>query len=190
MFIRTCFIVFSVLCFGCTENGLSNFEVDLSAPGPVVQVVPPAVNFGAVGEGDEAVRTVLVTNQGQGELHIQHLEIEGVSFSLVDERTSFRLPPTASVEVEVRFSPDDAVSSEGSLIVVSNDPASPGVVVPLDGEGAIPKLAINPDPFDFGLEYIGCETEQRIELRNVGKETLVIDDIVYDGASSLSVTKS
>lgn len=191
MLYRALFLFFAMGLFGCSENNLSGFEHDVSAPGPAIQVDPPLLDFGSLANGESAVRTVTVTNVGKDELHVEKLEMRGMeSFTLLEEESSYRLPPGAHRNMDVIFTPSEPELNEGTLIVFSNDASAWGVEVPLIGDGAIPELEINPDPHDFGFEYIGCQTEQAIELHNVGGDELIIDQIEYDGDKSLWLKKS
>lgn len=182
MFFRTCFLVVLVWVLGCSEHQVLGVDHDVSAPGAAIQVEPPILSFGSLPKGEESAMIVTVTNVGKSELHVERLEMRGMaSFTLQEEDTSFRLPPGAFKELVVSFRPEEPKGNDGILIVFSDDPSNWAVEVPLQGDGAIPELSINPDPHDFGFEYIGCNTEQSIDLSNVGGDELVIDEITYEG---------
>jgi hypothetical protein len=68
----------------------------------------------------------------------------------------------------------------GWLKVFSNDASDPAVESTLIGYGAVPELAIDPEVYDFGIDYIGCGNGQDFTLSNVGTDELVIDGIRYE----------
>ena len=190
MFFRTLFLVCVAGSFGCSDHHVSGYEHDMSAPGAAIEVVPPLLDFGSLPNDESTVMTVTITNVGKNELEIQQLEMRGMdSFTMLEDELAFRLPPGAFKDVEIAFSPSVPEGNDGTLVVFSNDPSNWAVEVPLVGDGAIPELEINPDPHDFGFEYIGCDIEQKVELRNVGGDELIIDDVQYDGDSALWLGK-
>ena len=184
-------VLFAMVWTGCSDQQFSGLGSGVSAPGPEISVNPPSLDFGALREGEELVLTLQVTNVGKSELDVEQIEMRGMaSFTLLSADLNFRLPPGASKDVDVAFSPFEAPPNDGSVVFFSNDPARWAVEVPLVGEGAIPQLQIDPEPYDYGPEYIGCDETESFELRNVGGEDLVIDDIQYSGPAAFWLERS
>lgn len=189
MLFRTGFAVLALGVMGCSEHEVWGIDHDVSAPGAMIEVVPSVLDFGSLPQGKASEKWVTVTNVGKNELVVEDLRISGLSsFVLLDEEPSFRLPPGAFKDIALRFTPEQPKDNTGLLTVYSNDPAQWAVEVPLLGDGAIAELQINPNPMDFGYEYIGCTDEQNVELRNVGGDELIIQDIEYTGDATLAVS--
>lgn len=153
--------------------------------GPQIQVDPEVIDFGSAGRDETFVETFTVTNVGLSDLEVSGIELGGTSTSFTiltpAEDLAFVLPPTASEEIEVAFTPLGANEQHGQAIVVSDDEDTPRVTVDLYGEGLIPDLLIDPNPYDFGDAYIGCMHRGDIDLINVGYDTLTVDGVELSG---------
>lgn len=156
------------------------------AQGPVIEVTPPEVDFGALAAGEVATGTFTVANIGPEEsiLQVSDIRIMGPSegFTLLSEETSHSLHGgVPGVEFEVAFSPMGANEQRSEAIVDSNDEATPHKSVKLLGEGLVPELEIDPDPLDMGTTYVGCTRSNQLTLTNIGTDTLVVDSLTQTG---------
>ncbi|MFH1469033.1 MAG: choice-of-anchor D domain-containing protein [Pseudomonadota bacterium] len=175
-----------VLAMGCVPEQSFTPNVDGSdGYGPQIQVDPEVIEFGAAGREETVVETFTVTNVGTGELDVEGIELGGTSTSFTiltpEEDLHFLLPGSASKDIEVAFTPLGAHEQHAQAIVSSNDADSARVTVDLYGEGLVPDLQIDPDPYDFGESYIGCAREGLFTLTNVGYDDLTIDTITLSG---------
>ena len=171
----------------CSENSFHS-TTDGSELGPEIEVDPLRLDFGTAAKGEEIVATFNVTNVGSTDLHVEGIELEGGSFAILTEALDFMLPPGASQPIDVAFHPMAANEQLGWATVFSDDASDPAVEVDLIGFGAVPELQIEPDPYDFGVDYIGCGNGHEFELTNVGTDDLVIDAIAYDSDGQLVLT--
>jgi len=126
-------------------------------------------------------------DDSDGKLDIVELienEITFLSFSwLSAEPTSGTIPADDSVFVEVTF---DATGLNGGdyyadIIINSNDPDEPEVVVPshLHVTGA-PDIVVSTDTLDYGIVFTGYSSSDTLVIANEGTDLLTVSDIVSD----------
>lgn len=171
----------------CSENGFVH-TTDGSDLGPEIEVDPLRLDFGTATEGEEILHTFNVKNVGSTDLHVEGIELEGGSFAILTQALDFMLPPGATQPIEVAFYPIGANEQLGWATVFSNDASDPAVEVDLIGFGAVPELVIDPDPYDFGVDYIGCGNGHEFALTNAGTDDLVIEAIAYESDGQLVMT--
>ncbi|MBE0596390.1 MAG: S8 family serine peptidase, partial [Desulfuromonadales bacterium] len=103
--------------------------------------VPPAddqqLDFGHLPPGTSAVRTVTVSNLGQGLLRITGLGAVPPPFSMVTDNCSGSAPLAAggSCTFSLRFAPQEYRSFAAELVITSDDPEQLSVVFQLAGHG-------------------------------------------------------
>ncbi|RME28059.1 MAG: VWA domain-containing protein [Deltaproteobacteria bacterium] len=169
---------------GCSDHSFTAAGGDGDPSAPAIEVSPTFVDFGTLGQDDEPiVRSFTITSVGGIDLVVDGIEMMGDagSFTILSDPTHFTLPPGASQDIEVAFSPLGAYQQMGQSVITSNDPDTPQALVELTGEGAVPELLIQPDPVDFGETWVGCDDELDVYLSNVGTDDLVITDLHYEG---------
>lgn len=171
---------------GCSEQSFTPKAEDDNASGQLIEVSPLLLEYDVLSDGEEQTRSFTVTNIGTAELSVSDIEITGSeSFLLLSPDTEFALPPGASSEFDVLFTPLEADENYGSATVYSDDPENEQVVVQLVGTGAVPELMIDPDPYDFGVDYVGCGYGNEFILSNVGTDPLVIDAVDYSATNGM-----
>ncbi len=175
-----CLVTMTAACNDYTLSGTGDHR---GAGEPEIMVDPERVEFGAVGDGETVIESFVISNIGDGDLELDSLEIgaQNGSFTILTVDWTSVLPVGASQEIEVAFSPMGANEQLANAIIASNDPIVPQAKVELVGEGAVPELRIDPDPYDMGSTYVGCPNVGAIDLVNVGSDTLLITDIEYSG---------
>jgi hypothetical protein len=175
---------------GCSENGLGSVIGDDLGLDPDIVVEPAQVEFGTLRSDEEATEILTIRNVGEDVLHLDGVEIDGASFTLIgDADLPDRLEPEEGAAFQVRFSPMGANQQLGAVFVTSDDPDSPRLSVPLSGDGAVPELRITPADHDFGTLFVGCEGDVALELENVGVEDLTVDAIsLVDDAGAYALT--
>lgn len=172
------------LAVACSDQGFNVAGDPVDGNVPAMLVEPARIDFGTLGQADEAlVKTFTIKSVGATDLTVDGVELLGDagSFTILSEQTSFVLPPGTSQEIEVAFSPLGAYDQMGQAIVSSDDPLNPEALVELLGAGAVPELAIQPDPVSFGTGYIGCTEDTDVYLSNVGNDVLIVTSIGYEG---------
>ena len=173
------FLFIALLC-GCSEHGFVPSNGIDDGFGPDIEVSPSKLEYGTLSMGVTEVKTFTVTNVGNEELIVDNMVLNGGSFTMVDEELSFNLPPDGWNEFDVIFTPMQAHENYGDITVFSNDVDDPAEVVTLIGDGAVPELSIYPNPYDYGIDYVGCGYSNLFTLTNVGTEDLIISNITYE----------
>ena len=167
---------------GCSDQ---EFRADNEAlaGGPEIEVDPPLIDFGQLGRGDVATEAFTIYSVGTGDLNITDIRLgqDRGNYSILAEATNFFLPPGASTEIQVSFTPIDDQEQIDLVVVESDALNAPRASVDLIGLGAVPELEISPAEYDFGEVFIGCDRAVDVTLTNVGSDTLVIQDIQADG---------
>lgn len=190
------FVLPLLLLVACgSENKLGHVDDYGGADGPIIDVTPDNLDFGALGDGEVATMTFTVSNVGpEGSLlNVSGIDLTGTgveSFTILTDPLDFSLEAGgAGQDIDVAFTPLGA-SVTAQAIVHSDDTATPNSAVDLMGAGTVPELLINPDPLDMGTTYIGCDKENVVTLTNVGTDTLDISDISESGAGGTIVISS
>ena len=192
-FLKPPIFLLLALPLGCNEYKLVENDdlqgVDEDEGVPDIAVDPTSVNFGDVDvEADgsaEASEMVIITNEGEADLHIQGLEIDDVDapFS-VGAVSSVLIQPGATAQFTVTFTPETAEESTAKVLIESDDPDEGVAEVELLGMGVAPVIDVSPSEYDFGTLYIGCEVEQPLVVSNLGNADLVVDAFEYNTGSS------
>ena len=154
------------------------------AAAPVIAVSPPAVQFGAVAPGQSATQPLQVRNTGTAPLVITSLSISSDRFLVVGITAPVIVAPQSAVAWTLRFSPNAPGSFTATLVIGSNDGATPSLTVPLSGVAsenpAAPRLAVSQSLLNFEEVRVGATAELTIELRNTGAAPLQVSSIRID----------
>lgn len=182
----------SLVATACSDQGFHVSDNNADGAVPAILVDPGRIDFGTLGQADEAlIKTFTISSVGDMNLTVDGVELLGDagSFTIVSEQTSFVLPPGTSQEIQVAFSPMGSYDQMGQAVVSSDDPLNPEALVELVGAGAVPELAIQPDPVSFGTGYIGCTEDTDVYLSNVGSDVLIVTSIGYEGDEAGAFTE-
>ncbi len=182
-FVPTC-----VVLAACSDNGFHTIA-DAQPRAAGIEVTPASIDFGTLtSEQGVAVEHVTITSVGSSDLLVEDVAIGGKDasrFTLVDAESSFFLPAGASKEFDVAFDPDGSLDAVGQIVVTSDDEVSPALPVDLHGAMAVGRIAIEPDPVDFGAVQVGCDLTRPIDIVSVGDELVTVESIatIADGYS-------
>ncbi|MGB7728418.1 MAG: choice-of-anchor D domain-containing protein [Candidatus Acidiferrum sp.] len=171
------------------DGGSTPVIVNLSATAvsaqPQLSLNPANINFGSVSTGLRATNNLVLTNSGATNLTISLLTLTGADFAISGISTPATIPAGQSISAVATFSPTAAGSTTGSLVITSNDPANPTLVVPLSGSGTIVatgQLSANPGLLSFGNVATGSSTEKQIVVTNAGNAAVRISSATAVGA--------
>lgn len=180
------FAIFGAL--GCqSDQGLKNRNSNIGVLDEAdIEVSREQINFGSLSSGEDAVQSVTVTNVGtEGSV----LAVTAVSLTF-DGEGAFTITESPDLPIDLRHNEsfDFAVQftasipevSFGEIVVASDDNGEGEVFVSLTGEGLMPRLAISPDPLEFGATTVGCPLEDDYTLTNTGNDSLEITEILSD----------
>ena len=120
---------------------------------------PPLVTFSAIIPGTTSdAQSLTITNQGHARTGRLELEATGDGTFAVDTSTcSASLPPNASCQVAVVFSPDVVGSAAGALLISGRRAGSLSVPLTGSGQGAA-VLSISPDRVHFNDSLVGSHS--------------------------------
>lgn len=151
-------------------------ELEVSIDGEVAE--SPVADFGIVAVGEIRVLPVIVRNAGDGMLRSLSLTVpDHPALEVTPSSLPWSLAPGAVVSLQLELRPTADESFFGELVVESDDPLHPSVVVSVVAEtlGPIPSLRIAERPGDV---VAGCEGAFELVLENVGRAGYVINDAV------------
>jgi hypothetical protein len=147
-----------------------------------IDVNPEHIPFEEVTQGSSATEDISVHNTGTGTLSITGIEVTGGSLAgefSVSPSEPFELAVAGMQVLHVTYAPQDVGADDGSVIIYSNDPDEPQVVVTLGGN-VRPDLEVTPSA---AVEFVnvpqGGDAEQPVTLRNVGYADLTISAIAF-----------
>jgi hypothetical protein len=164
-----------------SNDARSPIVVPLAGDGigtPSLELAPDPVLFGEVPVDTQAVRDLRVSNTGSGPLRITSVAVDA-------QATTYRAEPACAVvkaggtcTLHVTFTPAEATSLDGTLVIVSNDPETPRHRVTLSGTGVErPDLAVAPDTLDLGTVELGSAGSDSVTLTNRGGGVVEITSI-------------
>lgn len=127
------------LVLGPSSTNTSEFTVPVSgsASGATVVISTQSYDFGDINVGCEAEVTVTITNTGNAALTVDSVHIEGdtsIAVNLKETELPLDLAPFQSLDVDVKYSPEDA---DGDLAYLTVDTAAATVASTFEGRGAV-----------------------------------------------------
>lgn len=152
---------------GCScDEGLQALEADIA-------VEPEALEFSRCPVGQPTQGRLQIGNRGSARLTLaSRVEPADAGFSV--EALPDSVAAGLAADAVIVFTPAARGVFTATLVLVSNDPDSAELRVPLTGEGGPPILAIEPSPIDLGLVNEGAPRSLTVALANVGFDVLQI----------------
>jgi trimeric autotransporter adhesin len=155
------------------KNGrpAESFAISGVAVEPQLTISPFGYDFGLQRVYDNRNAYFQVTNSGEAAVQVNNLEIIGGSNSFWANGNNsncwgWSLQPGDSCNVEVTFSPQDAVAYSAQLRVSAN---GYGFTADLNGAGGRAVIEASPNPAEFGTTAVGGKGAVRtIVLTNTG----------------------
>lgn len=147
---------------------------------PDIDVSDEYIDFGKINAISETgSKNVIVTNVGTANLDISNISVTGSPIYTLSPITSSLLAPGESGKFTIIYDPETYETNADTISILSNDPDEPIVYVNLVGDGSAPVININPDYFDLGTTFIGCDNDTVLEISNIGDVDLIITGINY-----------
>ena len=148
--------------------------VPQAAFSPLPQV---GLDFGTVEVGQRLTRRVTVLNQGQAELYVENVAIEGAAFTLGVGDSSVTIAPEGRLDLSAAFVPQSEGDRSGVLRLATSDPQAAEVAIPLAGRGQIspPRIELINGDIDFGSVPIGGTVRGHLLLWNRGGQPGVVE---------------
>ena len=170
---------------------------------PCLVVLPPALEFGVVRDGETASKAISLRNTCEAPLSVTgvvmsgspgfRLELAGHKAMSSPQSASEGIPFSEGVVLtgggeliaEVHFEPHNAQPAFGNLILRSDDPFGGfGLAIQMSANVQIPCLVTFPKNLDFGGVLLGQASERTLILRSCGEAPLVIDELSLEGEAS------
>jgi hypothetical protein len=166
---------------------------------PQATVTPPSLDFGVVCPGGSVDRDLTVTNTGTAPLTITNIGIGGGSSAGLSVLAPPTLPVTLAVGAHlafsVRFTPPGPLGGpvSGTVVVTTDDPASPTISVPITGSTGQAVLSLSTTSLDFGGIATDDRTspsskDKKLTLTNTGNCSMTLGSLSIAGAASTDFT--
>ena len=163
-----CISLFVVVVSGC------ECEEPLAELIPDIAVAPVELDLGIVRVGPSSEHAIQVGNRGTGTLELSSVTVEPADFGFTLVSAPRGVSAGDAVDIVVRLDPAVVGTFAADLVIVSNDPDTPRVVVPLRAEGGPARLVVTPDPLDFGVVNEGPGASRTLTLENAGFDILAV----------------
>lgn len=103
---------------------------------PTINVLTPALDFGATGLNQTVSRSAVISNTGSAVLNITSFSINGASSGFaLPNTTPFTINVNSQATIVVNFTPTTVGAKSGTLTINSNDPTNSTSTVGLTGSG-------------------------------------------------------
>ena len=151
-----------------------------STGAPKLSLSVTSLAFGSLSTGQSSTLGVTLNNTGTAPLTVSALTISGAGFSLIAApQTRFTIAVGSGQTISVQFAPTGAGPANGSLSIVSNDPASPATVS-LSGTGTssgTPSVSVSATALDFGSVATGQTKDLILTVNNSGSGPLTLNGL-------------
>src|SRR6185312_12582604 len=132
-------------------------------------------------------KPVTISNNGNSNLVISHISIEGASSSNFDfspKNLPVTVPPGSNTTVNVTFAPQSTGPQAATLSITAN--AIEGASsVSLSGSGLAPQISYGPGNINFGNQAVGVASNATaVTIGNIGGADLVISSVTFSGATA------
>ena len=164
------------------NNGTSTKTLTLygtGTPPPIDVKVAPAspISFGDVRRNtDSSAAMVTVTNLGGQTATISSVAVTGAAFAMTGAAT-YTLGAGQATSHMLTCHPSAVGLTTGSLKVVSNDPDTPSVTIPLSCNGIDSNLDVTPSPAAMPTTRVGEPVDLTITLANTGAAGMMLESV-------------
>jgi len=151
------------------------------APEPDIEIDTAILDFGEVSVGLVQALSLTLSNTGDSDLEISSLNtITSGPFTAQPEALPFVIPAGEQVTVEITFQPQQGVDEADTLTILSDDPDSPELQIPLRGVGVRADLRASSGTIDFGEVRVGESLDTTIVVTNTGNKAVVLSGATVD----------
>lgn len=176
--------LFAAVLAGCSEDQLKSESF------PDIQATPELLTLTTLPIGEQVTRTVMIRNAGgaNSSLIITHIDLSNTldprEFTLSETGVPLTLRGGDSIQVDVTYSPIDASSDGGALLVRSNDPDQGTLSIPINTTEAAAEIDVQPPELLFGPVPGGETRTLGVVITNSGAVAVPVTEIAFDAASS------
>ncbi|MFH0989745.1 MAG: choice-of-anchor D domain-containing protein [bacterium] len=137
------------------------------------------IDYGRVRVGKDSVKIVSITNWGNDTLKITGITPSASALSV--DQNNISIPPGASKNIVIRFTPIVGGAFAGSVTVNSNAATSPEVIVVI-GYGLKYSLQTSATSIDLGKIKLDQAKDTTFYILNTGNDTLLITEMSIMGS--------
>lgn len=145
-------------------------------------------NFGEVILGESASQAIQITNNGQGDLVVDSLVINGPGsdqYRTIGATTPFSVRSGEFRSMNLEFVPIIGGNHSANLIIYNNDPDTPALTISVMGVGnGVSDINVSTQALQFGDAVIGSQSSASFTLSNQGVDPLVILSAEVVGADA------
>ncbi|MBU1429221.1 hypothetical protein KKF91_01545 [Myxococcota bacterium] len=160
-------------------------------PSGSIRVSPTSINFGAIDPDTESeIIEVVVENAGNAILQLDAIEFSlaapGVNAQFVLHDLPAEMPARVETDSLLRFGisykPQEMATHETALVLRSNDPREPTLLIPVKGRVRTRCVTQNPHRVDFGAIALTQTTAHlTLDLINCGDLPVRVSEITLEG---------
>ncbi len=178
------FAIKSIDLFG-NVSAISNVVEQATAFPPVGSISVTSLSDDLVTAATSS-QVLEISNSGAGQLEFLFV-YDSTSFVEV-EPSSGTVAPGGTLSVDVTFDASGLLAGDYSteIILTSNDPVTPEIVIPVtlvvNNNGA-PIASIDTTSLSFGEVFVGGTSSQTLTIHNAGSDTLIVSEILLDNAN-------
>ncbi len=170
-----CLAFFAFLATGCDDDSGINRQAF-----PELRADPSELIFPLVPVGQTTSRVLTLTNKGGARVRIDELSfssaLDGLEFTKEALDLPLVLAAGESVSLRVDYSPRDAGTDEGALVVFNSDDRGGELVVPIRTVESATQLIIDPDRLIYSAADAMPETRE-VRLQNLGNLPVSITNL-------------
>lgn len=110
---------------------------------PIITSNPASISFGETVISSLSSRQITLSNTGKNAFTVNLISISGTYMSDFSQTNNCStILSNGSCNVSVTFHPTSAGTKKATLVISSDDPATPSITLPLDGTGIIQQYAL------------------------------------------------
>jgi|GEM_PF-6062016 len=167
------------------ENPLF-IQLDGTATEADIRLSVEELDYGAVPVGEDSSKQMRIFNDGDANLFITDLRVNGGNANqfVLDNPPTFPLtilPGSNSGPIRVRFIPTSGGLKSSTLRIESNDPDEGQLDLPISGTGIEPDINVDVNPLGYGPVEIGDSLTIFFQISNIGLAPLIISDTTLIG---------
>lgn len=147
-------------------------------------LTPNSVNFGRVWLGRTHTLNVTIANTGNAAVALSGDALTGSGYSVQGLSMPLNLAAGTTATFTVRFTPQSAGESSGTLKLISNA-ANGALAVPLTGYGVSRSagyVTATPLTAQFGSVPVGTKNTQSVQVKNTGSRGVSISNVAATGS--------
>jgi MYXO-CTERM domain-containing protein len=151
-----------------------------------------SLSFGNVLVGTPSNKVIRITNTGNGPLTLSTMSVAGpdaAAFIMTPPTLPTTLQPEGFAEVSVSVRPDAERQLSAQFSVLSNDPNTPNVTLPMSAVGVRQQIQLSPLSLDFGRQLLNNPSSPRtVTVKNSSASRVTLSALSVEGTGASQFT--